>query len=492
MTNIYAPTDHDGTSAEELELYHLIMDYRASLGLDPIQLSNALSITAGRHVLDTRDNIWGANLNLPSNANLHSWSDAFYYSDHSAAANMWDAPERLGTGYTSSGFEISAAGYGSIEAALAGWQSSSGHNAVIANTGIWANYDWNAIGIGVETSYDGSLNYGGRVYHVWFGRATDTSGGPVISGTVGNDDMTGTDFDDHIEGSAGNDIVAGGLGVDLADYSGLGASVEIYMNAGVVYSSAGDDSISGIENLIGTAQNDRLNGTSEDNDIQGGHGDDIIKGKGGTDTLSGGAGNDVIRGGDGDDTIHGGFGSDILIALAGNDTLSGGGNGDFLYGGRDSDVLRGDGGNDVLRGNLGNDDMDGGAAADDLRGGGGNDMLTGGDGDDFIMGQSGSDTIAGGAGNDVLTGGSGMGSQDGTRDTFVFGSGDGTDKIKDFENGIDVIDLSGFGFTNFSTQIAPLAEDRSNGLRIDFGGGDVLFIDGFTAGQFNAGDVILA
>ena len=65
MTNIYAPTDHDGTSAEELELYHLIMDYRASLGLDPIPLSNALSITAGRHVLDTRDNIWGANLNLP-------------------------------------------------------------------------------------------------------------------------------------------------------------------------------------------------------------------------------------------------------------------------------------------------------------------------------------------------------------------------------------------------------------------------------------------
>ncbi len=45
------------------------------------------------------------------------------------------------------------------------------------------------------------------------------------------------------------------------------------------------------------------------------------------------------------------------------------------------------------------------------------------------------DTIEGGAGGDTLTGGAGA-------DTFVFKSGDGNDKITDFTNGTDTIDLS--------------------------------------------------
>ena len=36
-------------------------------------------------------------LHNPEGANLHSWSDAPYYSDHSQAQVMWDAPERIGT-----------------------------------------------------------------------------------------------------------------------------------------------------------------------------------------------------------------------------------------------------------------------------------------------------------------------------------------------------------------------------------------------------------
>ena len=109
-TDIYAKTDHDHLSLEEFELYNLINDYRVSLGLERIALSKGLTATAGRHVVDTRDNIWGEDVDLPGGANLHSWSDAYYYGDHRDPEAMWEAPERLGTGYTDSGYEISAAG----------------------------------------------------------------------------------------------------------------------------------------------------------------------------------------------------------------------------------------------------------------------------------------------------------------------------------------------------------------------------------------------
>ena len=137
--NIYNPTNNDSLSAMELELYHLIMDYRAANSLAAIPLSDSLTITAGRHAVDTYTNIWAENLTLPAGANLHSWSDNFYYSDHRTPEVMWDAPDRLGTPYKSNGYEISASGYANISDALDGWKSSSGHNDVILNQRIWAN-----------------------------------------------------------------------------------------------------------------------------------------------------------------------------------------------------------------------------------------------------------------------------------------------------------------------------------------------------------------
>ncbi|MCB1340295.1 MAG: hypothetical protein KDK24_04360 [Pseudooceanicola sp.] len=229
------PHAADALSLVELDLYHLIMDYRAEMGLEPIPLSLALTTTAGRHAADTAYNIWQAGLVLPTGANLHSWSDAPYYGDHSQPQVMWDAPERIGTGYTDYGFEISAAGYGSNESALAGWKASSGHNQVIVNQGAWANWDWNAIGIGVITDPSAGGPYGGRVYHVWFGRTGDAA--PDISGTAAGESIAGTAFDDTMLGRGGRDRLAGG------------------------------------------------------------DGDDILRGQGGGDRLTGGAGDDVLTGG---------------------------------------------------------------------------------------------------------------------------------------------------------------------------------------------------
>ncbi|RYG09763.1 MAG: hypothetical protein EON96_17785, partial [Caulobacteraceae bacterium] len=66
--------------------------------------------------------------------------------------------------------------------------------------------------------------------------------------------------------------------------------------------------------------------------------------------------------------------------------------------------------------------------ADTLRGDGGANTLFGADGDDSIEGRDGDDVLAGGAGSDVLTGGAGA-------DRFVFGRGDGADRITDLSAG---------------------------------------------------------
>ena len=81
-----------------------------------------------------------------------------------------------------------------------------------------------------------------------------------------------------------------------------------------------------------------------------------------------------------------------------------------------------------------------GSGEDLLIGGASFDDLFGGAGDDEINAGAGDDDIAGGAGNDTLEGGSGF-------DRFFFEQNGGTDTIKDFEDGIDVLDYTGFGGT---------------------------------------------
>ncbi|EOD77585.1 hypothetical protein D515_03709 [Grimontia indica] len=75
--------------------------------------------------------------------------------------------------------------------------------------------------------------------------------------------------------------------------------------------------------------------------------------------------------------------------------------------------------------------------------------IHGGDGDDIVVGGLGEDILVGGAGDDEMWGGELGGTGDSTKDTFKWQSGDfgnaaaaATDTIKDFESGIDVIDIS--------------------------------------------------
>ncbi len=74
----------------------------------------------------------------------------------------------------------------------------------------------------------------------------------------------------------------------------------------------------------------------------------------------------------------------------------------------------------------------GNSLQNNIYGNDGNNFLSGMNGNDKLKGMGGDDTLSGGKGNDILEGGSGA-------DTFVFlnASANGTDRIVDFEHGID-------------------------------------------------------
>jgi Ca2+-binding RTX toxin-like protein len=107
----------------------------------------------------------------------------------------------------------------------------------------------------------------------------------------------------------------------------------------------------------------------------------------------------------------------------------------------------------------------------------GNDLggeIFGNRGNNTLSGMGGEDWLEGGNGTDSLTGGDGP-------DHFVFHIGDGKDTITDFENlGVDhdAIVLRKFpGFDEFD-DLAAIAHNTARGLKLDFGHGDVLIIEG--------------
>lgn len=204
----------------------------------------------------------------------------------------------------------------------------------------------------------------------------------------------------------------------------------------------------------------------------------------GDDQIFAAQGDDLVDGGAGDDVVGGGDGKDVLFGQSGNDELRGDAGNDALYGGRGSDVLWGGAGNDIMRGNRDDDDLRGGNGSDNLYGGHGHDMLSGDKHRDFLLGENGNDRLDGGTGNDNLTGGAGA-------DTFVYRNNDyGYDRIKDFERGIDKIDVTHFGFTSF-LQIQDRASETEFGLRIDFGSGNVLMLEGLSESDLSASDVLI-
>ncbi len=131
----------------------------------------------------------------------------------------------------------------------------------------------------------------------------------------------------------------------------------------------------------------------------------------------------------------------IRKMLVGNDSIKLSVNDDEFYGWTGNDSLRGFGGDDTLKGDAGNDTLIGDAGNDRLLGGSDGDVLSGGAGNDVMNGGYGVDTLTGGAGNDTLSGND-TGGGDAGVDFFLFAAGAGRDRIMDFDNGADIIEIS--------------------------------------------------
>ena len=89
-------------------------------------------------------------------------------------------------------------------------------------------------------------------------------------------------------------------------------------------SYATGDILVGIENVMGSDENDNITGDANANRLMGGDGNDELTGVGGANTLMGGAGRDTLTGGAGDDKLMGGADDDILVGGGGNDMFYGG------------------------------------------------------------------------------------------------------------------------------------------------------------------------
>ncbi len=321
--------------------------------------------------------------------------------------------------------------------------------------------------------------FGGADMDIMFG-GNDVD---FLNGQGGNDELHGGANGDQLFGDAGNDMLFGDAQNDRL-FGGFGDDT---LNGGAdadfMFGDADNDMLNGDggnDVLLGGGGNDTVNGGIDNDLLFGNEDNDILNGGAGTDQLFGGMGNDTVHGDDNADLMNGQDGIDQLFGDNGNDTIFGGAGNDIMNGGigidlmngqNDDDLINGDAGNDALFGDIGNDTLNGGADDDDLKGSTGNDLLNGDAGIDRLFGEGENDILNGGSENDQLFGGSGTDTLNGDggaddlfgqfgNDTLNGGAGDddlagGTnndifkfdanwnhDTILDWNNGINLIDLS--------------------------------------------------
>lgn len=145
-----------------------------------------------------------------------------------------------------------------------------------------------------------------------------------------------------------------------------------------------------------------------------------------------------------------------------------------------NDEIDGGIGNDRLFGLAGNDEIDGGRGDDLLEGGAGADDLDGGAGNDSLFGGEGNDLLNGGAGDDVLTGGAGS-------DIFEIYPGSGRDVITDFTNGVDRIEIDGFGRSAVEALIGA-ARQVGGDVVLDLGAGRSITLQDFRLADLDLAD----
>ena len=317
--------------------------------------------------------------------------------------------------------------------------TSTGAGTVTGGDGA----DWLEGGDGADVLKGGAGN--DRLYNNNSGYGYSDGFADQLFGEAGDDYLVlgagdsgdGGDGNDMLVGSTGNEKLTGGAGSDTASYERSNKTVRVDLTKSTAQNTGGGgtDTLSGIENLIGSQADDVLTGDG---------GDNVLEGLTGNDRLVGGAGNDTASYANGswpvvvDLRITGPqvdqyMGADTLVSIenligsAYDDTLTGNSGANVIEGGAGNDLLDGQGGSDTasyagaaaavtvslaltaqqntkgagldtlkgfenLRGSAFNDKLTGDGAANRLEGGAGNDTLTGGGGVDTLVGGDGNDT----------------------------------------------------------------------------------------------------
>jgi Ca2+-binding RTX toxin-like protein len=400
-----------------------------------------------------------------------------------------------------------------------------------------------------EDTADYSDAGAGVTVNLTSGAADDGEGGTDALTALEN--IIGSAFNDILSGNAGDNDLSGNAGNDQADYSSAGAGVTVSLTSGSANDGeGGTDTLTGIENIVGSAFNDILTGDGVANVLSGGGGvdqvdysgatagvvvnltagratddasatdtlidienaaaggfNDVLIGDSAGNTLVGGAGIDRLDGRDGDDRLEGGAGDDIYTVRTINDVVvEGVGEGakdrintfgdytnpenvEFLVGIFADQGL-------TLTGSDGRESITGSnriSSPDTIDGRGGNDKLVGLVGDDILIGGAGNDRIFGNSGADVINGSAGNDRVTGQQgaDTFIVGLAAGRDTITDFDGAADQIDLSAHGFADLAAVLAATT-DVSGSAIIDLGGVHNLKVLGVLEASFTSDDFILA
>ena len=234
---------------------------------------------------------------------------------------------------------------------------NSANNDFEGNGGV-DTVDYSATSLGVNVTLGGSAtgseigtdNLSG-IENILGGTGNDTitgdSGNNTLTGGAGDDIVAGGGgFDTLVAGSgAGNDSYDGGAGTDTVTFASTTMGVTVDLTAGTATGTeTGNDTITGVENVIGGSGDDDVTGGTGANSITGGSGSDLFRYTATTDSGIGSGNRDVIADFDGSDTSE----DIVLDGLSGLSSFSFLGQGAFTGGGTAVEARYVDVGSDTI------------------------------------------------------------------------------------------------------------------------------------------------